>query len=129
MRSQDNPAAELKTLLPKRKRPLNHRPSLPYSEAPEALAAWQALPVNEAVRLAVLFIVLTTARLGEATGATWPEINLSERIWTVPAHRMKARREHKVPLSDQTVKLLKRAQELKLDESLVFGPLTGWCRP
>ena len=88
----DNPAATLKRVLPKVKAVVNHRPSLPYCEAPEALAAWQALAVNPAIKLAVLFIVLTAARLGEATGATWREIDLPGRLWQVPEERMKARR-------------------------------------
>ena len=63
------------------------------------MAEWQALTINPAVKLAVLFIVFTAARLSEATEASWSEISLPERIWTVPARRMKARRGHEVPLS------------------------------
>jgi len=50
-------------------------------------------------RLALRFLILTTARSGEVRGATWEEINLEAATWTIPAERMKAGREHVVPLS------------------------------
>ena len=117
----DNPAALIKRFLPRVRDVGNHRPSLPYSEAPEALAELQALPVDPAVTLVILFIVLTAARLCEATGATWPEIDLTERVWQVPKERMKADRAHTVPLSLQAVEVIERARALKRDESLVFS--------
>ena len=117
----DNPAAAIKRLLPNRRRPPTHRASLPYREAPDALAVWQSLPVDEGIRLAVLFIVLTASRLGEVTGATWSEIDFSTRVWRVPPDRMKAHLEHKVPLSSQAVAVLERARALKPHPSLVFS--------
>ena len=116
----DNPAATLKRVLPKVKGVVNHRPSWPYCQAPEALAAWQALPVNPAIKLALLFIVLTAARLGEATRATWGEIDLPGRLWQVPAEHMKAGRPHTVPLSPQALEVLERARALKPQSSLIF---------
>ena len=116
----DNPAADLKWLLPTVRKAANHRASLPYRQAPEALVEWQALSINPAIKLAVLFIVLTAARLSEATKATWSEIDLSERIWTVPARRMKARRVHEVPLSWQALEVLVQARDLQRSDSLVF---------
>ena len=129
----DNPAAQLKRLLPQVTGVENHQPSLPYTEAPEAMAQWQQLPVNPAIKLVVLFIVLTGSRLTEATGATWQEIDLVKCCWTVPADRMKPGCEHKVPLSRQAVELLDRAKkELRPHVSLVFplwGPPDGKPRP
>lgn len=83
------------------------------------MVEWQALSINPAVKLAVLFIVLTAARLSEATEATWSEIDLSARIWTVPARRMKARRGHEVPLSWQALEVLVQARDLQSSDSLV----------
>ena len=117
----DNPAADLKWLLPTVRKAANHRPSLPYRQAPEAMAEWQALSINPALKLAVLFIVFTAARLSEATEATWSEIDLSERIWTVPARRMKARRGHEVPLSWQALEVLAQARKLQRSDSLIFA--------
>ena len=119
----DNPGANLARLLPKIKSRVRHRPSLPYLEAREALAAWQELPVKEPVKLVVLFIVLTAARLSEATGATWGEVDLREARWQVPDERMKSGNGHTVPLSTQAMVVLRRAQALKGD-SLVF-PVVG----
>ena len=116
----DNPAANIARLLPKVRSRVRHRPSLPYSEAPEALAVWQDLQVREPVKLVVLFIVLTAARLSEVTGAAWGEIDLSEACWQVPAKRMKAGADHTVPLSVQALEVLRRARTLKGDGSLVF---------
>ena len=127
----DNPAADLKLLLPKVRKPDNHRPALPYRQAPEAMVEWQALSVNPAVKLVLLFIVLTGSRLTEATGAPWSEIDLPERVWRVPARRMKARRNHDVPLSWQALEVLAQAKELKRSDSLIFaicGP-NGAARP
>ncbi len=56
---------------------------------------------------ALEFVILTAARSGEVRGATWEEIDLAEAVWTVPGERMKAAKEHRVPLSPQAVKLLK----------------------
>ena len=120
----DNPAANLARLLPKVKSHVRHRPSLPYLQVREALAAWQDLPVKEPVKLVVLFIVLTAARLSEATGATWGEIDLREARWQVPDERMKSGKGHTVPLSLQALEILRRAQALKGDGSLVF-PVVG----
>ena len=120
----DNPAAKLKYLLPRVKSIVRHQPSLPYTEMPDMLVAWQALPVNEAIKLSVIFIVLTAARLGEATGATWREIDLVKGVWRVPGPRMKGREEHLVPLSLQAVDILERARALQGGSSLVF-PFRG----
>src|SRR6185436_5285306 len=59
------------------------------------------------------FAILTAARSSEVLGATWSEIDLDARIWTVPAERMKAGREHRVPLSDRTVAILQAMLPLR----------------
>ena len=56
--------------------------------------------------LALQFTILTTARSGEVRGATWDEIDLPERLWTIPACRMKANKGHRVPLSDAALEIL-----------------------
>ncbi len=128
---RDNPAADLKLLLPKVRKVPNHRSSLDYTDAPKAMAEWQTLFMNEAVRLAVLFIVLTAARLSEGTCATWSEIDRAKRVWTVPARRMKMLRGHDVPLSSQALDVLARAARLQRSHSLVFalGGSNGVARP
>ena len=128
----DNPAKNLKTLLTDVTRVPRHHPSLPYQEAPEAMVDWEELAIRTPVSLAVLFMILTAARLSEATRATWREIDLSRRIWRVPAHRMKARKVHTVPLSDQAVEILNYMRDLADGEdSLVFPVVdrNGRTRP
>ena len=74
-------------------------------------------------RLALEFLVLTAARSGEVRGARWDEIDLDSATWTIPAVRMKAGKEHRVPLSTQAVEVLTRAREHGNGSSLVFpGP-------
>ena len=71
--------------------------------------------------LAVRFACLTAARSGEARDATWSEIDVTERVWTIPADRMKAKREHRVPLTKQALEVLSKvAPQDRKAESLVF---------
>ena len=103
-----NPAAwrgHLALLLPMQSKLVRgHHPALPWAEAPSFVAE---LRQRRAVAARCLeFVILTAARSGEALGATWDEIDLVERIWTIPAARMKAGAQHVVPLSATAVKLL-----------------------
>jgi integrase len=68
---------------------------------------------------ALEFAILTAARSGEVRGATWNEFDLDARTWTIPGTRMKAGKEHRVPLSDQAVELLK-ALPAMAEETLIF---------
>ncbi|BAZ94290.1 integrase [Thiohalobacter thiocyanaticus] len=109
-RSGDNPArwrGNLDAVLPKpgKLRQVQHFRALPWAEAPAFMAA---LREREGVGSRALeFLILTAGRSGEVRGATWEEIDLEARTWTVPAERMKAQREHVVPLCPDAVKLLK----------------------
>ena len=67
---------------------------------------------------ALKFLILTAARTGEVIGATWPEIDLDEKLWVIPAERMKAKKEHRVPLTDEVLEILIKVQGL--DETYVF---------
>jgi integrase len=72
---------------------------------------------------ALEFLILTAARTGEVIGARWSEINLLDKTWTVPAGRMKAHREHRVPLSAHALAILgemQAARQDKADEAFVF---------
>lgn len=85
-----------------------HHAALPYRDAPEFMTQLRQRPAMAARCLE--FTILTAARSGEALGATWGEIDLAERIWRVPAARMKAGQEHVVPLSGSAVAVLKSLQ-------------------
>lgn len=108
-REGENPArwrGHLQNLLPKRSKVkrVEHHAALPFREIGEFVSRLQAQSGTSP--LALEFTILTAARTGEVIGATWDEIDLSERTWTVPAGRMKGGREHRVPLCDRAVEIL-----------------------
>ena len=102
-----NPAAwrgHLDVLLPKQsKLARGHHAALPWQDAPAFMAGLRSRPALSARCLE--FCILTAARSGEALGATWAEIDLDAKLWTVPKERMKAGAEHVVPLSEAAVSL------------------------
>ena len=117
----DNPAnGTLDSALTPRPRLKAHHPALPYGEVPAAVAAIRESNARPATRLGFEFLILTAARAGEVVGADWGEIDLDSRTWTVPASRMKARREHRVPLSDRAVELLEEARKRFGGDGLLF---------
>jgi integrase len=108
-RTGENPArwrGHLDKLLPARSkvRTVKHHAALPYVELP---AFMQALHAQAGVGArAFEFTILTAARTGETIGATWKEINRAEKYWTVPGARMKAGKDHRVPLCDRALAIL-----------------------
>ncbi|MCW8207661.1 site-specific integrase [Verminephrobacter aporrectodeae subsp. tuberculatae] len=108
-RAGENPArwrGHLDHLLPKPSKiaKVRHHPAVSVEDAPAIVA--RIADAEGMGALALLFQVLTATRSGEVRGARWDEIDLDERLWTIPAERMKAAREHRVPLSRQAVALL-----------------------
>lgn len=117
----DNPAEQLKVLVPKVKAVVHHHPSLPHRKVCDAMRAVDASRADEAVKLALLFTVLCVARVGEVGGAAWSEMDLEGRVWTRPAERMKAQQLHQVPLSAQALAVLDRMRALARSGPLVFA--------
>jgi len=74
---------------------------------------------------ALEFMILTATRTGEALGARWDEIDLEQRMWTLPPSRMKAGREHRVPLSTRAVTILKEMAEVRHNEFVFPGAKQG----
>jgi integrase len=97
-----------------------HHAACPYREVGAVLHAVRASQSTDIVKLAFEFTVLTAARSGETRGARWSEVNLRDRLWVIPASRMKAEKEHRVPLSDRCVELLGQAKELTGARDLIF---------
>ena len=89
-----------------------HHPAVEYPDAPAVLSKLHGAP-QTAGRLALLFTVYTAARSGETRGATWGEVNFDKAEWTIPAARMKMKRDHVVPLSDPAVAILKAAAKFR----------------
>ncbi|RWL79412.1 MAG: site-specific integrase [Mesorhizobium sp.] len=122
-RQGENPAlwrGHLSTLLPKRQKLQRGRhAAMPYAD----VAAFMALLRDRSATSAraLEFTILTASRSGEVYQARWPEIDLDKGIWTVPAERMKAGREHRVPLSKRAMILLHELYEVRLfDDGFVF---------
>ena len=123
----DNPADAVKAMLAKHQsvERKGHR-SLPYGDVAAALTKVRESRANRSTALAFEFLVLTAARSGEVRFATWSEIDTDAGTWTVPAKRMKAGREHRVPLSARALDLLSEARSLGTGRSdLVFPGRTG----
>jgi integrase len=97
-----------------------HYRALPYRDVPGALLAIGSSGASLAAKLCFRFLVLTAARSGEARGASWNEIDPETREWRIPAHRMKAGAEHRVPLSDAALAVLERTRLLRDSSSLLF---------
>lgn len=121
-REGENPArwkGHLENLLPKKSkvRKVRHHAALPYDDMGTFMAALREHEGTSA--RALEFAILTAARTGEVIGARWDEIDLAKRIWTVPAHRMKAGKEHRVPLSDAALAVLEAMKKVP-DEVYVF---------
>ena len=123
-RSGENPArwrGHLENLLPalsKVKR-VQHHPALPYTE----IGAFMAELRQQAglVARAMELLILTATRTSEAIAARWSEIDLEQKIWTIPAERIKAGREHRIPLSPAAVALLRQLAETKVNEFVFPG--------
>ena len=107
-RTGDNPARwrnHLQTLLGGTRKVVEHHAAMPFVEAPAFMAELRGRKSLSASALE--FAILTAARTGEVIGARWSEIDLKHKTWIVPAERMKAKREHRVPLCDRAVEILK----------------------
>jgi integrase len=120
-RAGDNPArwrGHLDKLLPARAkvRAVNHHTALPYADLPGFMA--ELRDQHGVAARCLEFVILTAARTGEAIGAKWPEIDSAAKLWRVPAERMKAGREHVVPLSDRAIEIL---EAMPRTGAFVFG--------
>ena len=110
---------------PSRVRKVTHHPAMPYGDVP---AFMKELSGNSSVSaLALRFLILTATRTNEVLQAKWPEIDLGATIWTVPAERMKARRDHRVPLSDASLRVLEALP--RMDGNPYLFPGARYGRP
>jgi integrase len=96
---------------PSKVAPVENRAALDYHEIPQFMAALRGRKVTVS-NLALEFLILTCARTDECLKGQWSEIDLDERTWTVPAPRMKERKEHIVPLTDRALGVIRAAREI-----------------
>jgi integrase len=127
-RTGDNPArwkGHLQHALPMRSKvaTVEHHAALPYGSMPGFMGRLRqdASPTSACLQ----FITLTAARIGEAVDATWNEIDLNNRVWTVPPARIKGRVEHRVPLSKAAVALLKQMAAIRHSDFVFPSPREG----
>lgn len=105
----------LDAILPQRKRlTRGHHRAMPYQDVPAFLERLKG-SVGVAAR-ALEFAMLCAARSGEVVGARWEEVDFAQKVWSVPATRMKAGKEHRVPLSPRAVEILKLMAEVREDD-------------
>lgn len=130
LRNGDNPARwrghlEHSLASPRRVKAIEHYPSLHYNDLRAFMVELRKR--DEIAARAFEFLILTAARSEEVLGAIWSEIDFSSRVWTIPKERMKAGREHAVPLTDATLAILRDMAERK--ESEYVFPGTHRARP
>jgi integrase len=127
LRSGENPAAwrgHLALILPKRQKlSKGHHAALPYQDVPAFIAKLRETETIAA--LALEFTILTAARSGEALGARWAEIDLAAKVWTIPAARMKAGVEHRVPLSARAAEILESLSKYRSGDFVFPGHRIG----
>jgi len=117
---QDNPAEAISQALPKQTEVQQHRKSLPYAEVAGFLETVRASGAGDITKLALELVILTAGRSGEVRLADWSEFDFERGVWTVPATRMKAKREHRVPLSPRAMEILEAAKALGDGTGLAF---------
>jgi integrase len=127
-REGENPArwrGHLENLLPKKSkvRRVEHHAALPYAELGTFMT--ELRQQNGIAARALEFTILTAARTGEAIGARWDEINVADRLWTISATRMKAGKEHRVPLSDRALAILEEMWAIRPGEFVFPGGRGG----
>ena len=122
----DKPAGNaLGAALPKNGAVQKHQRALPHAEVGAALRHIRRADAHVGTRLAFEFLVLTAARSGEVRGALWDEVDTGGAVWMIPGKRMKAGREHRVPLSDRALEFLDEARELAHAGGIVFPSSRG----
>jgi integrase len=125
--SGENPAVwrgHLQHLLSKRPAAVNHHKALPYQNIPAFMM--QLREQHESITaLALEFCILTATRINETLGAKWKEVDLSQKLWIIPASRMKTKKEHRVPLCPHAVQILTKMGNIGLGEFIFPGIKIG----
>jgi integrase len=119
-RSGDNPVEGVGKGLPRQSEKRGHFAAIPYAEVPQFVQKLPDVPTSKFARLGFEFLILTAARTNEVLKAEWNEVDLDKAVWTIPAVRMKAGREHRVPLAPRALMLLREAREVAGDSQLIF---------
>jgi len=119
-RETEAPMRAISKGLPRQPKNDGHFAAMPYVKVPSFV---RKLRERESFsRFALEFAILTATRSGEVRGATWDEIDLEARLWTIPKERMKANREHVVPLTEAAIRVIRRCAELRSQDCALLFP-------
>jgi len=121
-RTGDNPVDGVGKALPKQKATVQHQPALPYAEIKNFIKKLRAHTAEDSTKLALEFLILTAARTVEVREADWGEIDAQSNTWIIPAARMKAGVEHRVPLPRRCIEILDDALLLPRPEAKNRSP-------
>ena len=121
----DNPCERIGPVLGPQQDLVQHMRALPHRDVAAAVETVRVSGAAHVVKLAFEFLVLTAVRSGEVRGAQWAEIDTADHVWTVPATRTKAKREHRVPLCRRAEQVLNAARALSNGNPLVFPSVRG----
>jgi integrase len=116
----NNPIEGITKALPKHNGKQTHMPALPYAEVPMFLEKLREANTATAIKLGFEFLILTASRTSEVILAKWTEIDLDTKTWTVPAERMKAKEEHRVPLCERCLEILEAMKKISDSGEYVF---------
>jgi integrase len=126
-RDSEAPMRAITKGLPRQPKKEGHFAAMPYDKVPAFMVK---LRLRESfTRLALEFAILTAARSGEIRGCLWDEIDLKAKLWTIPKERMKASREHVVPLTAPAVRIIERCAELRIRQCPLVFPGGRGCSP
>ena len=127
MRETEAPMRSLGRALPRQPKQDSHFAAMPYEDVP---AFFEHLRKRTSVsRLALEFLILCASRSSEVRGSKWVEIDLKNRLWTIPAERMKVGKEHVVPLTDAAIDVLRRSRPFYAECSDLIFPGRNVLRP
>jgi len=131
-RTTDNPAqwrGHLDNLLakPSKIKRVKHHKAMPFTEIYDFMRLLRSHQSRAISAKALEFLILTVCRTSEVIGAKWSEIDLDKKIWSIPAHRMKAEREHRVPLSSRATEILIELDKVKMSDFVFPGKTRSGC--
>ena len=121
----DNPARDSKGALSKQRGTIRHHAAINHAKMPDTVRGIESADFYVGTALALRFLILAAARSGEVRGATWKEIDFTDKVWTIPASRMKSRREHLVPLADAAMSVLREAGAIRQCDLIFPGARGG----
>ena len=126
--SEGNPVGVVSKLLPKQpgfRERVQHYPAMPWRDIPHFVKNILYTGKPTLSKLMLEFLILTAARSGEVRGVSWAEIDFETSTWTIPANRMKAKTDHRVPLSSRVMEILAHQQRTNSGGEIVFPSVRG----